>query len=239
MHIPTPYDVEHHTKKNTFFNNLHFKTHLFWLATGLTLLLSACQKLDTAPTTAERLKSVEQNQQVNPEFFAPRKTVDYMGDLKGLKDAPVKQEPVAAPAKTAADARPPLVTTPVPVAAAPTPARVAPEPVTAPVTPPVQVAVAAPTARPAQPKAEQSLSATPVSREQPEFPREAFRQNIEVGSVRAKMTINASGEVTNVAIVQSRPARIFDRVVITSLTRWKFNPGADGRSYETEINFQR
>ena len=203
-----------------------------WLAAGSILLLGACQKSETVPTTAERLKSVEQKQQTQPDFFAPRKSVDYMTDLKNLKDAPAKPEPVALPAK-AAETRPAPVTAP--AAPVPTPTRVA-EPAPA---PPAQVASAAPTARPAAPKPDLSMQTTALSREQPDFPREAIRQNIDTGTVRAKLTINAAGEVTNVAIVQSRPSRIFDRAVITSLSRWKFNPGADGRSYETEINFQR
>ena len=203
-----------------------------WLAAGSILLLGACQKSETVPTTAERLKSVEQKQQTQPDFFAPRKSVDYMTDLKNLKDAPAKPEPVALPAK-AAETRPAPVAAP--AAPVPTPTRVV-EPAPA---PPAQVASAAPTARPAAPKPDLSMQTTALSREQPDFPREAIRQNIDTGTVRAKLTINAAGEVTNVAIVQSRPSRIFDRAVITSLSRWKFNPGADGRSYETEINFQR
>ena len=205
-----------------------------WLAAASILLLGACQKSETVQTTAERLKSVEQKQQTQPDFYAPRKSVDYMTDLKNLKDAPTKPEPVAAPAK-AAETRPAPVAAP--TAPAPTPTRAT---EAAPATPPpVQVASAAPTARPAAPKPDLSMQTTALSREQPDFPREAIRQNIDTGTVRAKLTINVAGEVTNVAIVQSRPPRIFDRAVITSLSRWKFNPGADGRSYETEINFQR
>jgi TonB family protein len=223
-----------------------------WLAAGLvvsTILLGACQKTETIPTTADRLKSVQQIQQTNPDFYVPRKTVDYMKDLKDLKDAPAKPEP--APARAAPDSRAAQVAAATPAATQPTqptqpapappPVRAA-EPAPAPVTPPVQVATAAPTARPAAPKAEPaapSMLATPVSREQPEFPRDAVRQGVESGLVRAKLTINASGDVTNVAILQARPSRIFDRAVTNSLSRWKFNPGAEGRSFDTEIAFQR
>jgi periplasmic protein TonB len=77
-----------------------------------------------------------------------------------------------------------------------------------------------------------------VSRESPQFPREAQRAGIESGSVRAKLTINAAGDVTNVAILQAQPVRVFDRSVQSALIRWKFNPGAENRSYETEIAFK-
>ena len=43
--------------------------------------LTACQKAETVPTTAERLKYVEQKQQTEPDFYVPRKAVDYMSDL--------------------------------------------------------------------------------------------------------------------------------------------------------------
>ena len=53
------------------------------------------------------------------------------------------------------------------------------------------------------------------------------------------MNINALGDVTGVIIISARPVRIFDREVQLALQRWKFNPGADGRTFDTEINFQR
>ena len=216
-----------------------------------TVMLGACQRNDATPTTAERLKSVEQQQQTNPDFAAPRKSVDYMADLKNLKDVPAKPEP--APPKTPAEARaaaaalvaaqaaaaPVAAPTLAPAAPAPAPVRVV-EPAAVPVPAPVAVVVA-PAPRSAAPVTQtaQTTQATPVSRLQPDFPRDAIRQNVDTGSVQAKLTINANGDVTNVAIIEARPARIFDRAVISSLSQWKFNPGAEGRSYTTEVNFQR
>ncbi len=216
------------------------------LALTAACLLAACGKSERIPTTAERLSSVQNKQETQPDFYVPRKTVDYMGDLKSLKDAPAKQEPApvkAEPAKPA-EAKPAPVETKVAAAPAPAPVQAAPAPVQTP--PPSAaapasnvVASAAPTARPAPPP---TKDVTPiisvVSRESPQFPREATRAGIESGTVRAKLTINAAGEVTNVAILQAQPARVFDRSVQSALSRWKFNPGADNRSYETEIGFK-
>jgi TonB family protein len=239
-------------------------------------LLSACQKTDLGPTTAERLKSAEQRQQSVPDFYVPRKTVDYMTDLKAIKETtppiePPKKDANAkdATAKTTtvdakgvsgkADAN--NATTQVAAATPPAPAptlapsgllgaapvATTPPPVSAPqpkaadtaATPaPVVVAAAPPTSRPS-PTQEASPIVSVVAREQPEFPRDAARQGVESGAVRARLTINASGDVTNVAILQARPLRVFDRSVTTALSRWKFNPGADGRTYDTEVNFQR
>ncbi len=241
-------------------------------------LLTACQKTDLGPTTAERLKSAEQRQQSVPDFYVPRKTVDYMTDLKAIKETAPPVEPPKkdantkdATAKTAtvdakgasgkadtsnATTQIAAATSPVPVPAptlAPSgllgaaPAAATPPPVSAPqpkaaepaMTPaPVVVATAPPTSRPA-PTQEASPIVSVVAREQPEFPRDAARQGVESGAVRARLTISASGDVTNVTILQARPLRVFDRSVTSALSRWKFNPGADGRTYDTEVNFQR
>ncbi|MBI3715549.1 MAG: energy transducer TonB [Betaproteobacteria bacterium] len=200
---------------------------------AILLLLAACQKSDPVPTTADRLKSVAQRQDTQPDFFAPRKSVDYMASLKNFKDAPAPAPapaaPAPAPVKTEPAKAPAPEVRPAPVAppvAAPTPAPA-----------PVVVASAAPTARPAAPAVDPQ-AVTVIKREQPDFPRDAIRAGVEAGTVRAKITMNAGGDVTNVTIVASNPPRVFDRAVRSSLERWKFNPGADGRTYETEIGFK-
>ena len=99
------------------------------------------------------------------------------------------------------------------------------------------VASVAPTARPVPPKEVASV-VTVISREQPDFPRDAIRAGIESGSVRARVIINAAGSASSVVIIEARPTRVFDRSVTQALLRWKFNPGADGRTYETEIIFK-
>jgi TonB family protein len=268
--------------KNSLHSNLVLRSLNLRSAISTTCLaaivtsLTACQKSDLGPTTAERLKSAEQRQQSVPDFYVPRKTVDYMSDLKAIKETTPPVEPpkkdvptkevstkevalktpadakaaaaktaAAAPAAPAATAAAPTLTPAgalggAPVAITPSPAPTPPpkaiEPVPAPA--PVVVASAAPTSRPTP-----SQDATPivsvVAREQPEFPRDAARQGVESGAVRARLTINASGDVTNVAIVQARPLRVFDRAVTNALLRWKFNPGAEGRTYDTEVSFSR
>jgi periplasmic protein TonB len=79
---------------------------------------------------------------------------------------------------------------------------------------------------------------TPVSRIEPEFPREANIAGIEKGQVRARMTVAASGEVSRVEIIDASPRRVFDRTVIRTLSQWKFAPGGDGRTTEIEIDFR-
>jgi protein TonB len=80
---------------------------------------------------------------------------------------------------------------------------------------------------------------TPVSRVDPEFPREAVSAGADNGKVKAKMTIDASGEVTRVEIIEANPRRLFDRAVVKTLSQWKFAPGSDGRTMEIDVNFHR
>jgi periplasmic protein TonB len=208
--------------------------------------LAGCQKSDSIPTTADRLKAVEQRQETVPDFYVPRKAVDYMADLKAIKDNAAK-----APAVASTPAAPAATQTAKPAAPAPATAEVkqaapaAPPPVAAPApaaptpTAPAAnvVASAQPTARPAPPK-EVAPTLTVLSRERPQFPKEAARTGVDSGRVRAKLMIDASGSVSSVVIVEAAPSRIFDRSVIQALSQWKFNPGEAGRTYETEINFK-
>lgn len=202
---------------------------------------SGCGKEERVPTTAERLAYVQQKQQTQPDFYVPRKTVDYMADLKSIKDAPARPDAAAAkstPAKVP-DAKPAVVETTKPAAPIAAPvvnSALVPAPsATAP--PANVVASQAPTARP-QPRVDASTAIAVISREQPEFPREALRAGVENGTVRARLTISASGEVSNVAILKAEPVRVFDRSVQQALSRWKFNAGAEGRTFDTEVGFK-
>jgi TonB family protein len=222
--------------------------------------LAACQKAEPPLTTADRLKAVQTKQESQPDFFVQRKSVDYMADLKNLRETNQKNEKAEAAAPTPAAARAeaaraaaasapaatPVAATPAPVVTAPAPvvttpvSTPSPQPRPEPVVPAAAPVAAAPTPAPAaRPAASADTSVTVVNREQPAFPREAIRSGVESGTVRARVSINAAGDVSNVAILDSRPARVFDREVSNALRRWKFNPGADGRTFETEINFQR
>jgi protein TonB len=78
----------------------------------------------------------------------------------------------------------------------------------------------------------------PVSKVEPEFPREAQLASIDKGRVKARLTIDAGGEVTRVDIVEANPRRVFDRAVTRSLSQWRYEPGAAGRTVEVELDFK-
>jgi protein TonB len=78
-----------------------------------------------------------------------------------------------------------------------------------------------------------------VSRVEPEFPREATAIGADKGHVRARVTIDGTGEVKHVEILEANPRRVFDRAVTRALVEWHFNTGNDGRFYDVDIDFQR
>jgi TonB family protein len=217
--------------------------------------LSGCSKTE-APKAKNAVPMVGQGPQEEPS--APRKIVDYMAGLKNIKDESKSvtkeemvrssQQVVASAESAKAAAKPsepakPVVAEPAKPAPAPVTTASAPPPAPSAATIPASktapgdnvVAKAAPSSAPTP----AMTAATPISREAPDFPREAIRTGVDAGAVRARLSIDAAGNVTNVQIVEARPARVFDRSVRETLARWKFNAGSDGRSYDTEVEFKR
>ena len=78
-----------------------------------------------------------------------------------------------------------------------------------------------------------------VSKVDPEFPREAAAAGVDKGLVKARMTIDATGEVTRVEVLEAQPRRVFDRAVVKTLSQWRFNTGNSGRVVEIDVNFTR
>ena len=73
----------------------------------------------------------------------------------------------------------------------------------------------------------------------PEFPAEAGRKNISEGVLKAKVSIDGSGAVTDVQIVESLPtkAKIFSESAIAALTKWKFEGSGKAESFEIKLVF--
>ncbi len=130
-----------------------------------------------------------------------------------------------------------------PSAAAPSPAAATTSPAAA--TPPrereapVQLAAAAQSTAAARPAAPAGLKA--ISREPPDFPKEAIADGLRSGQVNARIHVDARGSVTAVDILASQPPKVFDRAARRALLRWQFEPNAAGQSAEAdvEVKFQR
>ena len=81
--------------------------------------------------------------------------------------------------------------------------------------------------------------ATPkvVKKVPPDFPREASQKGISTGVVKAKLSIDANGSVTDVEILEAEPKRVFDRAVKAALMEWKFEPG-EKTTHEVKLVFK-
>jgi periplasmic protein TonB len=101
---------------------------------------------------------------------------------------------------------------------------------------PIQVAKAAPTDGLLRPAPLPGL--VPISRESPSFPREAIALGLADGNVKARLTIDARGNVGNVEIVDASH-RAFTRAVREALVRWRFEPGTAGRTTTVDVAFKR
>ena len=78
-----------------------------------------------------------------------------------------------------------------------------------------------------------------VSRSDPSYPVEGIRQGIlKLVVVKARLSIDAAGNVTEVGILEGGPIGAFGRETRATLKQWKFNPGAPSRTKDVEITFK-
>jgi len=78
----------------------------------------------------------------------------------------------------------------------------------------------------------------PIARDAPDFPREAIALGLATGNVKARLTVDAHGNVSSVDIVEATH-RAFDRAVREALAHWRFEPGSAGRTTTVDIAFKR
>ena len=88
------------------------------------------------------------------------------------------------------------------------------------------------------PAAPLDTNAYVVSRSAPAYPVEGIRQGIPSGFVKARLSIDANGNVTDVNILETKPIVAFGRETRLTLKQWKFNAGAPNRTYDIELTFK-
>ena len=130
----------------------------------------------------------------------------------------------------------PMASPPSVAAPALLPMPVVPSSRTEPAQAPVHVANAAPSSGSLREAPAAAL--VPIARETPAFPREAVAAGLDGGNVKARLTIGADGNVESVEIV-SASHRSFHRAVREALARWRFAPGAKGRTTDVDVAFKR
>ena len=130
--------------------------------------------------------------------------------LKAEQDVKAKDDALKAKEEAAKKAADSEQTVAAPVVQAPPPVVQAPPPpvVQAPPPPPVVAPVV-------------KAAIAPLKTPQPEYPREALVAGTK-GEVVAEITINGSGDVTNVRIISASPRNVFDKSVLSTVRRWKY-----------------
>lgn len=75
-----------------------------------------------------------------------------------------------------------------------------------------------------------------VKRVEPSYPPEAARSGIS-GFVEVEFTVDASGKVASVSVVNAKPTRTFESAVVRAMKQWQFAPGNEGRG-KTRFDFK-
>lgn len=72
--------------------------------------------------------------------------------------------------------------------------------------------------------------ATPVVRMEPKYPVDAARNGIQ-GWVELSFSIDETGQVQDVKVLNAEPRRVFDQAAMHALKRWKYRPKVvDGKA---------
>lgn len=80
-------------------------------------------------------------------------------------------------------------------------------------------------------------SATPIFRIDPTYPTDAARNGVE-GWVQLTFTITPTGTVDDIAILDAKPKRVFDRAARRALSKWKYKPQVVNGSAVSQPNMK-
>ncbi|MFZ6672946.1 TonB family protein [Undibacterium sp. Xuan67W] len=104
---------------------------------------------------------------------------------------------------------------------------------------PPQPAPVQPTNAPAPVQSVPELSVPKlISSVQPAFPAAAILAGITEGSVSARLTIGLDGKVAQVEIIKAKPAKVFDKEVVSAASQWRYAPLSAAQTRVVDFNFQ-
>lgn len=94
---------------------------------------------------------------------------------------------------------------------------------------------AAPTAVLAQSAAPKVVKKVPL-----EFPADAVRRGVDRGVLKARLTIDGGGSVTEASIVETTPvkAKILNESVLEVLNKWKFEASGKPATFDMQLVLQ-
>lgn len=72
--------------------------------------------------------------------------------------------------------------------------------------------------------ADEVITAIPIVRVTPELPKGMNANNNEEGFVTIKFEITEKGAVENPYVIESKPAKLYDRVALAAILKFKYKP---------------
>jgi protein TonB len=75
-----------------------------------------------------------------------------------------------------------------------------------------------------------------IKRVEPVYPAEAARAGTS-GFVEVEFTVDATGKVATVSVVNAKPSRTFETAAVKAVKQWMFAPGADGGRGKVRLDF--
>ncbi|MCL1041860.1 M56 family metallopeptidase [Shewanella marisflavi] len=84
---------------------------------------------------------------------------------------------------------------------------------------------------------DETKAPSPVMRIEPSYPVEAAENHIE-GYVQLQFDIDKQGNVSNVSVIKSSPAGMFDSEAVKALTQWRYQSSANGvKQAKVQLDF--